>query len=237
MGQPKAMLPFGPGEVMLQRVVRIAGEAVSAIVVVAAPDQDLPPARLGPDRSRPDRGSRTIAGDRGGSGGAPLPRRVRLCHRDRRSVPCAGLDSSPPRSDRRRRPGDSVRGRISSPALSAVPAYRGGWADRETPRGGSASTGVFDRGRAYGCPWGKHTSEGRPDPFHAVELEHSRRIPASPRRKSSPSARVINHLDSDRQKKLGHNLSGRPYNFKGPSAGTRSPIACMHWLFMYGRVE
>lgn len=42
MGRPKALLPFGP-ELMLQRVVRILGEVVSPIVVVAAPDQDLPP--------------------------------------------------------------------------------------------------------------------------------------------------------------------------------------------------
>jgi molybdopterin-guanine dinucleotide biosynthesis protein A len=42
MGRPKAWLPFA-GEVMLPRVVRLLGEAVSPIVVVAAPDQDLPP--------------------------------------------------------------------------------------------------------------------------------------------------------------------------------------------------
>jgi molybdopterin-guanine dinucleotide biosynthesis protein A len=42
MGQPKGWLPFG-GETMLQRVVRILGEVVNPIVVVAAPEQDLPP--------------------------------------------------------------------------------------------------------------------------------------------------------------------------------------------------
>jgi len=42
MGQPKAWLPFGE-ETMLQRVVRILQEVVSPIVVVAAPDQDVPP--------------------------------------------------------------------------------------------------------------------------------------------------------------------------------------------------
>jgi molybdopterin-guanine dinucleotide biosynthesis protein A len=42
MGRPKAWLPFG-GELLLQRVVRILGEAVQPIVVVAAPDQDIPP--------------------------------------------------------------------------------------------------------------------------------------------------------------------------------------------------
>lgn len=41
MGQPKAWLPFG-GETMLQRIVRILGEVVSPIVVVAAPGQELP---------------------------------------------------------------------------------------------------------------------------------------------------------------------------------------------------
>lgn len=42
MGRPKATLPFGP-ELMLQRVVRLLGEVVSPIVVVAAPGQELPP--------------------------------------------------------------------------------------------------------------------------------------------------------------------------------------------------
>jgi molybdopterin-guanine dinucleotide biosynthesis protein A len=41
MGTPKALLPFGP-ETMLQRVVRLLGEVVSPIVVVAAVDQRLP---------------------------------------------------------------------------------------------------------------------------------------------------------------------------------------------------
>jgi molybdopterin-guanine dinucleotide biosynthesis protein A len=41
MGRPKAWLPFG-GEVMLPRVVRLLGEAVTPIVVVAAPGQDVP---------------------------------------------------------------------------------------------------------------------------------------------------------------------------------------------------
>src|SRR3989442_10156398 len=42
MGRPKAWLPIA-GELMLPRVVRLLGEAVSPIVVVAAPEQDLPP--------------------------------------------------------------------------------------------------------------------------------------------------------------------------------------------------
>src|SRR5205809_6187475 len=41
MGRPKAWLPFGD-EVMLQRVVRILGGVVGPVVVVAAPDQELP---------------------------------------------------------------------------------------------------------------------------------------------------------------------------------------------------
>jgi molybdopterin-guanine dinucleotide biosynthesis protein A len=42
MGRPKAWLPFGE-EVMLARVVRLLGEVVSPVVLVAAPDQDVPP--------------------------------------------------------------------------------------------------------------------------------------------------------------------------------------------------
>ena len=41
MGYAKADLPFG-GELMLQRVVRLLGEVVAPIVVVAAPAQRLP---------------------------------------------------------------------------------------------------------------------------------------------------------------------------------------------------
>jgi len=46
MGRAKAWLPFGE-EFMLQRVVRLLGEAVAPVVVVAAPEQDVPP--LPPD--------------------------------------------------------------------------------------------------------------------------------------------------------------------------------------------
>jgi molybdopterin-guanine dinucleotide biosynthesis protein A len=46
MGRAKAWLPFG-GEVMLPRVVRLLGEAVAPVVVVAAPDQDVPPLPAG----------------------------------------------------------------------------------------------------------------------------------------------------------------------------------------------
>jgi len=42
MGLSKAMLPFGP-ELMLQRVVRLLAQVVQPIVVVAAPEQELPP--------------------------------------------------------------------------------------------------------------------------------------------------------------------------------------------------
>jgi molybdopterin-guanine dinucleotide biosynthesis protein A len=41
MGTAKLALPFGP-ELMLQRIVRLLGEACRPIVVVAAPDQELP---------------------------------------------------------------------------------------------------------------------------------------------------------------------------------------------------
>lgn len=42
MGYAKAWLPFGP-ETMLQRVARILSGIVSPLVIVAAPDQKLPP--------------------------------------------------------------------------------------------------------------------------------------------------------------------------------------------------
>src|SRR5215471_8117127 len=42
MGRPKAWLPFD-GELMLPRVVRLLSTAVSPVVVVAAPDQEIPP--------------------------------------------------------------------------------------------------------------------------------------------------------------------------------------------------
>src|SRR6185312_15898389 len=48
MGRPKAWLPFG-GEVMLPRVVRLLGEVVAPVAVVAAPGQDLPPLPAGVD--------------------------------------------------------------------------------------------------------------------------------------------------------------------------------------------
>ena len=41
MGRPKTWLPFA-GETLLARVVRLMGEAVSPLVVVAAAEQDLP---------------------------------------------------------------------------------------------------------------------------------------------------------------------------------------------------
>src|SRR5208282_478076 len=41
MGRPKAWLPFA-GEIMLPRVVRLLGEVVRPIVVVATPEQDVP---------------------------------------------------------------------------------------------------------------------------------------------------------------------------------------------------
>jgi molybdopterin-guanine dinucleotide biosynthesis protein A len=42
MGTSKAWLPFA-GETMLARVVRLLSESVNPIVVVAAPDQEVPP--------------------------------------------------------------------------------------------------------------------------------------------------------------------------------------------------
>ncbi|MCG8586016.1 MAG: molybdenum cofactor guanylyltransferase [Pirellulales bacterium] len=57
MGRDKATLPFGP-ELMLQRVVRLLGEAVSGIVVVAAPGQELPPLPDGVRVARDEREGR-----------------------------------------------------------------------------------------------------------------------------------------------------------------------------------
>jgi molybdopterin-guanine dinucleotide biosynthesis protein A len=62
MGRPKAWLPFG-GEVMLPRVVRLLGEAVAPVVVVAAPGQDVPELPDGADVVRdPERGRGPLQG-------------------------------------------------------------------------------------------------------------------------------------------------------------------------------
>src|SRR5438309_1987872 len=42
MGRPKAWLPIA-GELMLPRVVRLLSQVVAPVVVVAAPEQDVPP--------------------------------------------------------------------------------------------------------------------------------------------------------------------------------------------------
>ena len=58
MGTSKALLPFGP-ETMLQRVVRLlAGVLDGPIIVVAAPDQDLPPLPAGVIVTRDERPGR-----------------------------------------------------------------------------------------------------------------------------------------------------------------------------------
>ncbi len=54
MGRAKAWLPFGQ-ELLLQRTVRILSEVVDPIVVVAAPDQDVPPLPDHVDIARDDR--------------------------------------------------------------------------------------------------------------------------------------------------------------------------------------
>ena len=45
MGVSKATLPFG-AETMLQRVVRLLGNVVSPVIVVAAREQPLPSCRM-----------------------------------------------------------------------------------------------------------------------------------------------------------------------------------------------
>lgn len=64
MGQPKAWLPFGD-ETLLQRIVRILGELLEPIVVVAAVDQELPPL---PPAVRIARDSEEYAGPLAGMG-------------------------------------------------------------------------------------------------------------------------------------------------------------------------
>lgn len=57
MGSSKALLPFG-SETMLQRVVRLVGEVVGPIVVVAAVDQELPELPSGVIVTRDEREAR-----------------------------------------------------------------------------------------------------------------------------------------------------------------------------------
>src|SRR3989442_1363542 len=62
MGKPKAWLPFG-GEIMLPRVVRLLSEAVTVVIVVAAPGQDVPDLVAGVDVVRdPERGRGPLQG-------------------------------------------------------------------------------------------------------------------------------------------------------------------------------
>jgi molybdopterin-guanine dinucleotide biosynthesis protein A len=62
MGRPKAWLPFG-GELMLPRVVRLLGQAVAPVVVVAAPGQEVPPLPPGVEVVRdPERGRGPLQG-------------------------------------------------------------------------------------------------------------------------------------------------------------------------------
>jgi len=85
MGRAKAWLPFGP-EVMLQRIVRRIGQVAEPIVVVAAPDQDLP------DLPGPVTIVRDPVADRGplqglAAGLAALPDRVELAYASATDVP------------------------------------------------------------------------------------------------------------------------------------------------------
>ncbi len=62
MGRPKAWLPFGD-ELMLPRVVRMLGEVVAPLVVVAAPGQDVPPLPAGVEIARdPEQGRGPLQG-------------------------------------------------------------------------------------------------------------------------------------------------------------------------------
>jgi molybdopterin-guanine dinucleotide biosynthesis protein A len=85
MGRPKAWLPFGP-ELMLERVVRLVGEAVGPVVVVAAPGQELPPL---PDRVTVVRDPVSGRGPLQGlaAGLAALPDAVELAYATATDVP------------------------------------------------------------------------------------------------------------------------------------------------------
>ena len=73
MGTSKALLPFGP-ETMLQRMVRMLGEIVTPIVVVAAADQELPPLPEGIVVTRDEREERgPLEGLRAGLKALPEP--------------------------------------------------------------------------------------------------------------------------------------------------------------------
>jgi molybdopterin-guanine dinucleotide biosynthesis protein A len=62
MGRPKLSLPFGH-ETLLQRVVRILAEVADPIVVVAAPEQEVPPLPAGVEIVRdPQEGLGPLAG-------------------------------------------------------------------------------------------------------------------------------------------------------------------------------
>jgi molybdopterin-guanine dinucleotide biosynthesis protein A len=85
MGASKALLPFGP-ETMLQRVVRLLGEVVSPIVVVAAAGQDLPPLPADVIVTRDEREGRgPLEGLRAGL--AALPPHVELAYATSCDVP------------------------------------------------------------------------------------------------------------------------------------------------------
>jgi molybdopterin-guanine dinucleotide biosynthesis protein A len=57
MGRDKASLPFGP-ELLVQRLVRILGQSVSPVVVVAAAGQEMPPLPQGVMIARDERPGR-----------------------------------------------------------------------------------------------------------------------------------------------------------------------------------
>jgi molybdopterin-guanine dinucleotide biosynthesis protein A len=85
MGASKALLPFGP-ETMLQRVVRLLGEVVSPIVVVAAAGQELPPLPADVVLTRDEREGRgPLEGLRAGL--AALPAHVDLAYATSCDVP------------------------------------------------------------------------------------------------------------------------------------------------------
>ena len=85
MGSPKALLPFG-AETMLQRVVRLLGTIVSPVVVVAAPQQQLPALPVAVTVARDEREDRgPLEGLRAGLKALPSAVDVRICNELRRA--------------------------------------------------------------------------------------------------------------------------------------------------------
>ena len=170
MGQPKAMLPFG-SERMLERVLRLLGQVVQPLVVVAAPQQVLP----------------------------DLPAAVRIAH-DRREN-CGPLEGLPPvwklcRTRRRRPTSPAATCRCWSPISCgkscgcsrpydvAVPIED----DRHHPLAAAYRTCVLPAVRQL-------LEAGRLRPVYLYDLVSTRRIPVEQLRAVDPELRSLMNLN------------------------------------------